>query len=355
MKRYKLGVVIFSIIVLALILVSGLALGEELTREQIIEGAKKEGELMYYFGGDLSRHKEIVEKFKKKYPFIDVHIWQASHSKIYQRLQLENRLGKVKADFICTNNPLYFVYLKDAGMLLYYLSPEDKHYRHLLDMEKIGFPYDPGYWTPIRINLSVFVYRTDKWSREDAPKSWKDLLDPKYKGEIVFSDPRFGEGAKFTFYGLKEQFGIDYLKGLAKNDPMFTSGGGSTQTKLVMGERSIAILGTQRIMRAMIVDKAPVDFFVPEEGGPLSLKSVAILSDALHPNCARLFMDHFLSKEIAEFNRDNGYNVGARDDFVPKENPITLKTYKKIWPLSPDKFSKEIRGLLREFVNIFGL
>ena len=355
MKRYKLGVVIFSIIVLTLVGISGFALAEELTREQIIEGAKKEGGLMYYFAGNLSRQQEIVKEFKKKYPFIDVHIWESSHSKIYQKLQIEKRAGKITADIIYASNPLYFIWLKEAGILLYYLSPEDKHFRHLLDTEAIGFPYDPGYWTPTRIDFPLIAYRTDKWSKEDAPKSWKDLLDPKYKGEIVMGDPRYGEGAKFDFYGLKEQFGIDYLKGLAKNDPMFVSRGGNIKIKLITGERSIAVTVTRWIMRAILDDKAPVDFFIPEEGGATRLKCVAILEDAPHPNCARLFMDHLLSKETIEFLRDEAYEIGTRDDFVSKENPVTLETYKNVWPFNPDKFKKEILEFIEEFVNIFGL
>lgn len=356
MKRYKLGVGIVSMLVVALIGFSGLALGKELSREQIIEGAKKEGNLMYYFGGDVGRQSKIVDAFKKKYPFIKVRMWEASHSKIYQKLLIEKRLHKVKADFIQFSNPLYFIYLKNKVGLLHYISPEDKHYRHLLDATKgIGFRHDVGYWTPFRIDFPLISYRTDKWSREEAPKSWKDLLDPKYKGKIVFPDPRYGEDAKFIFYGLKQELGIDYLKELAKNDPMFVIRGGSVKMKLITGERSIAIISSRWVMRALLTDKAPVDFFAPEEGGTAALKNVAILKDAPHPNCARLFMDHFLSKWTTEFLRDAGYEIGTRDDFVPKENKVTMKTYKKIWPFYPDKFMKEITGFLREFVRIFGL
>jgi len=240
-------------------------------------------------------------------------------------------------------------------MLLHYLSPEDKHYRWLLDTGAIGFRYDPGYWTPTRIDFPLINYRTDRWSKEDAPKSWNDLLNPRYKGQIVAPDPRYGEDAKFVFYGLKEQFGTDYLKQLAKNDIMFVVRGGNVKRKLISGERSIAIVGTRWTMRAMLNDKAPVDFSIPKEGGPTHLKNVAILRDAPHPNCARLFMDHFLSKKNIEFMRDKTYDIGTRDDFLPKENKVTIKTYKNIWPFNTKKFKKEIRGFLREFVRIFEL
>jgi len=350
--KYLVGL---SIVVAVTLLITGLAIGKELSREEIIAEAKKEGKLMYYFAGDISRKQKVVNTFKKKYPFIDVRMWEASHSKIYQKLQLEKRIGKVTADVISFSNPLYFIYLKNAGMLLYYLSPEHKHYRHLLEKGKIGFHYDQGYWTPYRIDFPLIVYRTDKWSKKNAPKSWKDLLNPKYKGEILFPDPRYGEDEKFIFYGLKEQLGTDYLKKLADNDIMFAVRGGGVKMKLITGERSIGIIGTRWVMRALLHDKAPIDFFIPEEGGPAFLKNVAILKDAPHPNCARLFIDYFLSQENIEFLRDDGYEIGTRDDFLPKENKVTLETYKKVWPFNSEKFMKEIDGVLKEFVRIFRL
>ena len=108
-------------------------------------------------------------------------------------------------------------------------------------------------------------------------------------------------------------------------------------------------------MRVMLNDKAPVDFFIPEEGGPASLKNIAILRDARHPNSARLFVDHFLSKGNIEFLRDNSFDIGTRDDYEAKANKITLKTYASVWPLNQEKFMREIRGFLHEFVNEFGL
>jgi iron(III) transport system substrate-binding protein len=136
---------------------------------------------------------------------------------------------------------------------------------------------------------------------------------------------------------------------------MFAVRGGGVKMKIITGERSIGIMSSRWVMRALLHDKAPVDFIVPREGGPAFLKNAAILKDAPHPNCARLFMDYFLSREKIEFFRDAAYEIGTRDDFVPKENKVTMETYKNIWPLNADKFMKEIGGFIDEFSRIFGL
>lgn len=361
MNRHKLGVWIFITVWVLFMELSSLAFAQELSREKIIEGAKKEGKVMYYFSGTMTEQQAVVDSFKKKYPFIDVSLWEAPHSTIYERLRTEKAAGRVRGDFLEFTNSLYFIHLKDAEMLLYYLSPEDKHYRHLLDVKRyprgVGeLRYDPGYWTPTHVAFPAIAYRTDRWFKEDVPKSWRDLRDPKYKGKIVAGDPRFAEEAKLYFYGLKEQLGIDYLKELAKNDLMLLPKGRVVLTKLVTGERSIAILETDKIMEVVHDNKAPVDFSLPEEGtNTRNGKNVAILKDAPHPNCARLLLDHRLSKEVVELFRNMAYNNGVRDDFVPQKNKATLETVKKIWPHDPEKFKKEVPEFLREFVRIFGL
>ena len=105
----------------------------------IIEGAKKEGELVIYGTTDLRQATILNDKFRQKYPFIDVKLNRLTSDNLYPRLIAETRSGKFLSD-VLQNNTLVMYFLKRGKFLAHYLSPEDRYYPTISKTKDIGSP-----------------------------------------------------------------------------------------------------------------------------------------------------------------------------------------------------------------------
>src|SRR5918992_4257826 len=138
----------------------------------LIEGAKKEGELVIYGTTDLRQATVLNDKFRQKYPFIDVKLNRLTSDNMYPRVIAEMRSGKFLSD-VLQNNTLGMYFLKRGKFLAHYLSPEDRFYPN--DFK------DQGYWTTSSTNVHVVGYNTRAVGRDKLPKRWEDLLNPEWK------------------------------------------------------------------------------------------------------------------------------------------------------------------------------
>ena len=104
---------------------------------------------------------------------------------------------------------------------------------------------DPkGYWIAQRVHLIGMIARTDKVAEKDRPKTWSDLVDPKYKGLMVMPDPSFTAIQLTVVTGLSQKLGWDFYKGLRKNDTMIVQGHQQVYKIMQQGERVIAAEGS---------------------------------------------------------------------------------------------------------------
>ena len=117
----------------------------------VIEGAKKEGELVIYGTTDLRQATILNDKFRQKYPFIDVKLNRLTTDNLYPRLIAETRSGKFLSDVV-QNNTLVMYFLKRGKFLAHYVSAEDRYYPN--DFK------DPGYWITSGTNIHVVGYNT---------------------------------------------------------------------------------------------------------------------------------------------------------------------------------------------------
>lgn len=301
------------------------AASAEFDKEALIEGAKKEGKLVWYTGAPQALATAMLNAFHEKYPFIDVsEYFRQSAGRLQARLMAEVDAGKTVADVLHSGDITQFVELED--LFATFESPEQAHYADSFKK--------PGVWTAWRMTTLDFAYNPSVLSEEDAPKSWVDLTDPKYKGKIGLQDSTAGL-MFLEWFLLKEALGDDFWPKIGENDPVIFSGSVPIVDSMLRGE--IAINGNAPSYlnwQYSIRDGAPYKPVTPTEGVPVALNPIAVMKDAPHPNAARLFVDWILSKEGQEIMVSQIGDYSPRDDVDPIEGMTPIGDMKVLAPTS---------------------
>jgi len=146
--------------------------------------------------------------------------------------------------------------------------------------------------------LQALMVNTKLLAPEDYPSSWKDLADPKYKGEVVLANPALSGSAYAQVYMMDKLYGEDFLQRLAKNT-IFTASSTAGPESVARGEYAITATGENNI--AKYLDKgADVAYVYPEEGTGARFDASAIIANGPNPRAAELFMDFMTSKDAYE-------------------------------------------------------
>src|SRR5689334_5725207 len=157
----------------------------EAVTQALIDAAKKEGQVVYYTSTDLPVAEKLAKAFEAKYPGIAVRVERTGAERVFQRIGQEYSSRIHAVDVVNSSDAAHFIVWKRDGILQPFV-PEDvaKHYK---DGQK-----DPdGTYAGFRVGLSVIAYNTNLVKKEDAPKSFADLLDPKWTGKIVKAHPGY--------------------------------------------------------------------------------------------------------------------------------------------------------------------
>ena len=180
--------------------------------DQLIAGAKKEAEVSLYLSTNLTDANGMMQSFKQKYPFVNVLLFRADNEKLLSRILTEASAGKFTADVVLISSFEVRVLIQKK-LLQKYLSPESRFYPE-------GFTDKDGYWTSVYSIPRVMAYNTKLVRPDAAPKTYDDLLQPKWKGNVALSDSAVLWYAGFLkFYG--DEKGREYMKKLAAQKPVF--------------------------------------------------------------------------------------------------------------------------------------
>src|SRR5580692_4580785 len=145
----------------------------------LIEAARKEGKLSYYAAIELNVAERLGKLFEAKYPGISVRVERSGAERIFQRIAQENDSGIHAVDVANSTDVSHYLEWKKNSWLAPYL-PEDVAKNFPADQ------FDPeGMYATSCAWLEVIGYNTNLVKAEDAPKSYADLLDPKWQGKLV--------------------------------------------------------------------------------------------------------------------------------------------------------------------------
>ena len=312
----------------------------------LVEAAKKEGKVVWYTSLILPSAEKVAKLFEAAYPGIRVDVNRTGSQRILQKILQEQQAGIKNADVVHTSDAGHFVLLKDKKLLLRYV-PQG------IDKFPAGFKDKDGYYFGLRATVNVIAYNTKAVSAADAPKTWKDLLDPKWKGKLVTAHPGYSGVISTHVLALVNLFGWDYFKQLAQNKVMITQSAADPQTVVASGERAIAVNGGDYGAYQLKKKGAPIEIVYPKEGVPLVVSPTAIVTSAPHPNAAKLFTDFTFTREVQQAMADSeGLYTGHPEVKYPTDKP--KMTDLKLLSVDPEELEKRNEEIKKRFVEFFG-
>ena len=339
MKTYSMRGVMCMI--LLVVFWAGFAWAQTQPDPKLVEGAKKEGELVYYTTMTLDQSKQVVDRFEKKYPFIKTNLFRTGGGPLLNKIFTESRGGRHAWDVVVGRGEMV-IPLTERKLLASYRSPETQ----MIDPQLVD---KEGFWTAYYVNSYVLGWNTNQVKKEDVPNSYEALLDPKWKGGKISVDTE----AYGMLEGLKAAWGaekaVNYLKRLAAQDPVVKRGNTERVQLAAAGEYALIIAYNQTIQR-MTSRGAPIDW-LPLEPVVTQVNPVMLGSKAPHPNAARLFYDFILSKEGQEMLKGM-QRIPVRKDVEP-DPPRLFRGFKYVIE-NPEDY-KDFDATVKQYLQIFKL
>lgn len=308
---------------------------------KLIEAANKEGELVYYTTMTLDQSKQVVDRFQKKYPGIKVNLFRTGGGPLLNKIFTEALGGRYAWDVVVGRAEMVLP-LMERKLITSYRSPETK----MIDDQLVD---KEGYWTAYYVNSLVLGWNTKLVRKEDVPRTYEALLNPKWKGGLISLDTE----AYGMLEVLKRVWGSEkaliYFKRLAALDPVLKRGNTERVQLVVAGEYPLIIAYNQTIQR-MTSRGAPVDW-IPLEPVVTQVVPVMLGAKAPHPNAGRLFFDFILSKEgqqmLTTFQR-----IPVRKDVEP-DPPRLFRDFK--WVIENPEDYKDFNATVKQYLEIFKL
>jgi iron(III) transport system substrate-binding protein len=285
----------------------------------LVEAAKKEAKVILYSSMDLPVGEKLGKAFEAAYPGISVQIERSGSERLFQRVAQEFDSNIHAADIINTSDASHIISWKKNGWLARFVS-EDMA-RHFLAEYR-----DPdGMSATSRIYLSSIAYNTNLVKQQDAPKSYADLLDPKWAGKMVKGHPAYSGTIMTATFQLVRELGWDYLDKLSKQRVMQVQSSTDPPKKLSLGERAVMADGNEYGIVLLKEAGQPVEPIYPTEGTPTISGPTAIFVSAPHPNAAKLFQAWLHTRETQQFFMDYTaqYSVHAQVQSKPGRRKLS--------------------------------
>ncbi|HET7200134.1 MAG TPA: extracellular solute-binding protein [Burkholderiales bacterium] len=264
--------------------------------KRMLEGARRDGEVVMYTSLNLKDSVPITEAFEKR-TGVKVQLWRASSEKVLQRAVTEARAGRYACDILETNGPEMEAMYRERLLEEFY-SP------HFSDLPPAAFPKHRHYVAD-RFNFFTIAYNTNLVKPSEVPNSYEDLLLPRFAGKVVL------EAGDVDWFGamvkaMGEKKGLEFFRRLAANKPQVRTGHTLIAELVASGEIPIAATIYNHNAERLIVKGAPIRWkaLTPTFGRP---NAIGVAARAPHPYAALLFADFMLSPQgqnlIKERNR----------------------------------------------------
>ncbi|HXG50831.1 MAG TPA: extracellular solute-binding protein [candidate division Zixibacteria bacterium] len=309
------------------------------------EGAKKEGELVFYTSLSLTDYPKILPHFERKYPFVKINTYRSTPSGVFTRADTEARAGRHAVDVV-GSAPVEMWELKQRRLSAPYVSPEHKALPP-------GSRDPEGYWQAFEITPLVTAFNTKQVSAADAPRTYYDLLDPKWKGRLSLGTE------EYTWFNtlletLGPKKGIEYMQALARQELQMPGSSSVMRVQLMLaGESAVAIAARGRRVTDYKKQGAPIDFRImePYAGEP---NFVALMRRSPHPHAALLFIDWILSEEGQTRMVEAAGRIAIRKGI--KHQPWVQELLQKDFVfLSPVSIGPSLKSVIEQYNKIFGV
>jgi iron(III) transport system substrate-binding protein len=304
-------------------------------QEDLVAKAQKERELIVYGTALAAQFDKFSEPFRRRYPFIKTQYSRSTGEALTTKIFFEASAQQLSPDVVLINNYTHRIFMK-KNIITPYLPPTAGNFPP-------GFIDKQGYWLGFYLVPYAITYNTMLVPKGTAPKSFDDLLNPKWKGQISLEREEYLVTQSHMQY-MGQAKGIEYFKRLARQDPILVNGHSKQAVLLTAGEFPIIIYSDIARTEELKRKGAPIEW-VRAEPHITVLVSAAITREARHPAAARLFMNYLAADEGQK-------EVIAMDKppALPKFQPEYLrgvKLYPADWALSDtyEEYNKLYRDI----------
>jgi iron(III) transport system substrate-binding protein len=318
---------------------------------ELYQAAMKEGEVVYYTDGRQDEAQRLSNYWKASFPGVNLRIVPKSSPALIAQIETERAAGQHRVDASHMSQAYVAALWKQKGFYLPYKTASFARLRpDYADPD--GAFYTPDvYVLPAAYNTGAFK------DKSQLPQSLKDFLDPRWKGKLVLADPEVS-GNTLTFLMTMLATGaLDWrtLEGLARQDILFVRGNPDSVRMVASGERALSpMISSFNIMTARLKGQA-IDYYVLREGAVVVQSMLGIMSDAPHPNAAKLLLEVMTSPQAEGALSEGGVFWPAHPDAPP---PIDLPKLAELHPVaSPPPAPADaanIQEFLKRFKAVFG-
>ena len=326
--------------------------------KKLIEGAKREGELVAYSASwrpDVQA--KMIPQFLKEYGLSDsalkIKIISTRTGAIVTKITEELRAKVYKTDLVNTAPTYWFDELVAKKELMAYESPEYKHFSPLAADPEMG-PANPPYYISGILAPYGIAYNPKYIKGEIL--SWKDVLRPEYKGKICCGDVSKSFSYTEAYLAIRTVVGRSFFEQLGKLKPFVLVAASDLVNKCVAGEYPIIVISSQDVVHRAIEKEGGLRAVFPTEGWAAVGYPAAILARAPHANAAKLFMDYLHGENGQSLLLNFAGNVVGRMGVKSNYDPFPKAVYeikgaikmnwKKLSPQDRDVAREEFRKLV---------
>lgn len=264
---------------------SGSAYGQD-EWTKVVEAAKKEGSVVYYTALGGPHEDEPLKRFEQRYG-IRVTKLVGRASEMRERALADHRAGKPTADLYVVTQPTVPGVISEGVVDAKVQVPNMANLLPSVTSSAAS--------VPISITPYGILINTRLVPPAEEPKSWKDLLNPKWAGKMLADDLRVPGAGQAFFEPTYKAFGREFHEKLAAQKAVITRGNREGEMQVARGE--YAMIYPQILPYALRLKGLPAKFLIPEEGATYAQPEFALIKGAPHPNAARLLVNFFLEDE----------------------------------------------------------
>jgi iron(III) transport system substrate-binding protein len=315
---------------------------------ELIEAAKKEGKVVWYTSVDLPVAERVAKTFEAKYPGIAMRVERSGAERVFQRIGQEYGSKIYAVDCVNSSDAAHFIVWKREGLLAP-VVPEDVALHYPAEHKDAD-----GLFATWRGTLSTIGYNTKLVTAGEAPKSFADLLDPKWSGKIVKAHPGYSGTIMTATFQIARDLGWPYFEKLAGQKVMQVQSAADPPKKLALGERAVMADGTEYLLFQLKEKGEPVEIVYPTEGTPLIIGPSGVMKDAPNPNAARLAHSFMFSLEVQQLMVDVGGLRSFHALVKEKEGRRPVRDIKlmKDDPVAVEKQADDIKARYTKYFKV---
>ena len=311
--------------------------------------AQAQEAFVWYTGLATEASDAVSKRFTEK-TGIPVEYFRAGSNNVVQKFDQERQAGQVRCSALLIAIPVLAAQWAKEGVLERYDSPEFAHYPAEFVVA--------GYSGPTSGEAMSIAYNTEMISADEAPKTWEDLLDPKWKGKLALTDAASASSALHWFAAIQSVYGKEFMEKLSQQDVLVRTGGADVANTLVSGERPVAAAITQSHASRAIGKGGALRIVVPEAGAPLISTVICIPAQGPDTETGKQFVDFILSEEIQVMLQDDYFSPSLREGIPPFKLDTGARPLSEVKAMASSqadlvKFMDQRPELMQEYLDLF--